>query len=735
MPYFTQQDTDDHTDQSADLLPVRAAQPAGLVVSPDDWNPVPTSPYGPHGASYGPAVAQHAYLQSALPAHALERLLGPPEPPLPRVFEKTNRIIQVAGRAHLLPGLGVLTMAGLSAWAHSEPYHPLIGGSLITVGGFLIHSGIAAHRRHGTDADPMFTKGAAAAGTAAAIIGTGVTAGLGGWSALAFGAGAWIAYGAAAAVRHSRHREDREFAVALVAAGNTGPALAPMPLPPSPWGGPVSDEEYRLRRAFDRINGPEVILSPVRRRSENTWTVIANLIDTKLTVEEVIKAAPKLASFAGARRVEALPDQPAQVRLIIHDGEDPLEEPITGPGPLITSILDAVPFGLFEDATDITQLLAWNHVLIAGATDNGKSGVLDDIIIGTLACRDLVRIGVDCKAGAPAFGVYRPIMFHLAETPEEGMRVFNGLEAVYEYRGKLLEEKGLPSEENEDGIPVRRWSPEFGPFILAPIDELAELTSKIKGAAARIQSLNALVRYVGIIRIDATQTPSKQVFGGTTDARLNYQVRIGVRTTESTANNIIMGPGSHGRGWRLDLLDLPGKLMVQSRQHDRPRVGRGHWYTDARIARYVAEYRNQVSDLDDGSKDAFWEGYHRELQLESGGGDGGPRGGRRPEPEDSAPVHYGRPQLVIVPTYPDDSEVEEKDRALWRLLGEFGAAGATRKELAAKAEARGHQYKSPAWVQGRLDFWRERQYVGFAKDGRETRHWRTDLAVDQRKDA
>lgn len=733
--YATRHD-DEEIDYATENLPVIADAALGRVVSPRDpgdgfpqvitptaVRPGPGYPYAPH---------PHQILD---PLH-VARLMGAPTRQAPRWLTGVKDFFGHAADNHILPAAGVLTMAGVSMWAHSQPYHPLIGGSIIAVGAYLVRAGIVAHRHHGADADATFTKGAAAAGATLTLIGTGACVGLSPWMAVAVAAGLAVAYTGWHQWLHYKTERVREYSVALVAAGNTGPA----PLPPATWAPGVtsySDEEARLRGAFLKLKAPDVIVSPVRRIADEVWSVYVDLIDTDLTADKVMKEALRLASYTrGARRVEVLPGaRPSQVKVIVYDGDDPLEEPVVGPGPEIDSILDPLDLGDFEDGGPIEQPFAWNHTLVAGATDNGKSGILDDIIIGTLKCRDVVRIGIDCKAGAPAFGVYRPVMFHLADTPEDGMRVLAGLEAVYEYRGRLLAEMGVPSEENEDGVPVRKWRPEFGPFILALIDELERLTSSVKGAAKRIQTLNALVRYVGIIRVDATQTPSKEVFGGTTDARLNYQVRIGLRTTETTANNIIMGPGSTGRGWALNLLDLPGKMMIQSRQHDRPRIGRAGWYTDQRIARYVAEFKDQIAELDEGSAEAFWEGYNAAFDAEESddGGDG-PRGGGKPDPVDVAQsYHRGGRTLYAVPTYPGSSTVvEAKYQDLWALLGEQRNP-VSAPDLDALAKSAGHTFNSESWIRRPLRYWLNNGWIESERRSGTDYYWRPD--VQQRRDA
>jgi hypothetical protein len=198
----------------------------------------------------------------------------------------------------------------------------------------------------------------------------------------------------------------------------------------------------------------------------------------------------------------------------------------------------------------------------------------------------------------------------------------------------------------------------------------------------------------------------------------------------------VFGQGMHGRGWRPDLLDLPGKMLVYSPTNKRPRRGRAFRVEPADVARAVAAMRGQVPELDEGSANAFWEAYNAEPAPEfiGGGGGGGPRGGR-PQPEVEAPV-FGAAKLRLVPTYPDDAHtpIADKDVALWELLGDFGPSGATAVQLAARAEAEGHQHCSQAWVRQRLAYWRQMEFVVFNKEGREERHWRTDVR-DARKDA
>jgi hypothetical protein len=267
------------------------------------------------------------------------------------------------------------------------------------------------------------------------------------------------------------------------------------------------------------------------------------------------------------------------VRLVVVDA---LEGTIPWPGPSVTSVLQPMLLAYAEDGTEIRQTLHRNHVFIAGASDNGKSGIVNLIICNLLNCDDVDVYGIDLKAGAPELGIYRDVFKMLATTPEQARFLLEWVEGEYRHRGELLGGMG------EDGIPVRQWVPgEHGNDIAVVTDEMAELIEHDAELAVLYRRLAALVRYVGIIMVSATQTPSAKVFGGDKDGAANYQVQIGLRVISPTQTNIVMGAGMHGQGWRLSELDAPGKVMVRSRENPQPRRAKAIYTNDRDIAAEV----------------------------------------------------------------------------------------------------------------------------------------------------
>jgi hypothetical protein len=267
------------------------------------------------------------------------------------------------------------------------------------------------------------------------------------------------------------------------------------------------------------------------------------------------------------------------VRLVVIDT---LEGTIPWQGPTIRSILEPMLLAIAEDGTEIRQTLFRNHVFVAGASDNGKSGIVNLILCNLLNCDDVDVYGIDLKAGAPELGIYEPVMKMLAKTPEQARFLLEWIEGEYQRRGQILGGLG------EDGVPVRQWKPgEHGNAIVVVTDEMAELIEQDSELAVLYRRLAALVRYVGIILVSATQTPSAKVFGGDKDGAANYQVQIGLRVISPTQTNIVMGAGMHGQGWTLSELDAPGKCMIRSRENPKPRRAKAIYTNDQDIAAAV----------------------------------------------------------------------------------------------------------------------------------------------------
>lgn len=256
-----------------------------------------------------------------------------------------------------------------------------------------------------------------------------------------------------------------------------------------------------------------------------------------------------------------------------------------------TSVADPVRLGVDEYGAAVEVMLLYRHTLIAGASDWGKSGLIN-LIIKRLARRgDVDLYGIDMKPGSVELGPWRPLMQRIATGIEEAHDLLDWVRAECDRRGKILADLSA-RELAARRPPVRKWVPGVhGNAIVVVTDELAELVRqdevlrkeeaelrKINARAPRderaedepprtpapdkYESLLAIARSNAIMFVSATQQPSRKVFGGNTDARGNYLNRICTRTGEPGHSPFIFGQGCQSRGWRPEELDLPGKFLL-----------------------------------------------------------------------------------------------------------------------------------------------------------------------------
>lgn len=387
----------------------------------------------------------------------------------------------------------------------------------------------------------------------------------------------------------------------------------------------------------------------------NGWAALVTLPPGKSTSPAAVRAQrDQLSNNMGLAGRLRLADGPNGNQLYVKvDLHDVLAAPIPWPGPAITSVKQLMPLGVFEDGEEILLDLVKDHILIAGATDSGKSGV-ENVILGNLAaCTDAVVLGIDMKPGALELGPWEATMEMLADNADDAADVFSVVKKEMTRRGRHLSTLKGPGGER-----VRKWvagdpnAPEgsdawgHGPFWFLVIDELAELLRQAPDLVKELLTLNQVARAMGIRIIAATQSPSAKAFGGSgTDARQQYGTRIGLGVNEPVTVNLILGPGAYGAGWALDDLDKPGKLMVSNHMHKQPREGRCFWSSDAQIFTTA--------------------GKHGKAQRPVPPTDGGP-GGRF---------------LKSVPCYPDGSRIPENRVQLWQAVDRRGAQGVTINNL------------------------------------------------------
>ena len=231
------------------------------------------------------------------------------------------------------------------------------------------------------------------------------------------------------------------------------------------------------------------------------------------------------------------------------------------------------------------------HVLVAGATGQGKSVGLNAIITSLLYKKhpaELKFVLVDPKK--VEFSIYSVIENHfLAKLPDGGepiitdvtkvVQTLNSVCVEMDTRYDLLKMAHVRNvkEYNEKFI-NRRLNPEKGhkfmPYIVVVIDEFGDLIMTAgKEVELPIARIAQLARAIGIHMIIATQRPTTNIITGTIKA--NFPARVAFRVSSMMDSRTILDrPGANQLIGRGDMLFLQGSdpVRIQCAFVDTPEV-------------------------------------------------------------------------------------------------------------------------------------------------------------------
>ena len=207
----------------------------------------------------------------------------------------------------------------------------------------------------------------------------------------------------------------------------------------------------------------------------------------------------------------------------------------------------------------IVDLASMPHLLMAGATGQGKSVGLNAILVSLLYSKhpsQLKFVLVDPKK--VELSIYKAIEKHfLAKLPGEDesiitdtkkvVHTLNALCIEMDNRYDLLKEAGVRNiREYNEKFAKRVLNPEQGhqflPFIVLVVDEFADLIMTAgKEVEMPIARLAQLARAVGIHLIIATQRPSVNIITGTIKA--NFPARIAFKVSSKIDSRTILDAG------------------------------------------------------------------------------------------------------------------------------------------------------------------------------------------------
>ena len=219
------------------------------------------------------------------------------------------------------------------------------------------------------------------------------------------------------------------------------------------------------------------------------------------------------------------------------------------------------------------------HLLVAGATGQGKSVGLNAIITSLLYTKhpaQLKFVMIDPKM--VEFSVYNKLERHFLakmESEEESIitepkKAVCVLNSLVEEMGRRLELLKMATSRNiveyNEKFTARRLNPQKGhrflPYIVVIIDEFADLIMTAKEVEVPVMRLAQKARAVGIHLIIATQRPDVKVITG--GIKANFPARIAFRVMQMIdSRTIIDQPGANQLIGRGDMLFSNGGELTR----------------------------------------------------------------------------------------------------------------------------------------------------------------------------
>ncbi|MEG0992257.1 MAG: DNA translocase FtsK [Bacteroidales bacterium] len=294
----------------------------------------------------------------------------------------------------------------------------------------------------------------------------------------------------------------------------------------------------------------------------------------------------------------------------------------------------------------IIDLAKMPHVLVAGATGQGKSVGLNAIITSLLYKKhpsQLKLVLIDPKK--VEFNIYSKIERHfLAKLPDEEDAIITDVTKVVatlnsickemDERYDLLKAASTRNiKEYNAKFQARVLNPEKGhrymPYIVVIVDEFGDLIMTAgKEVELPIARIAQLARAVGIHMIIATQRPSTNIITGIIKA--NFPARVAFRVSSMIDSRTILDtPGANQLIGRGDMLFSQGGDLVRVQcafvdtpevEHVSEYIGNQQGYPTAfLLPEYVPEGGSELGDIDLKDRDQIFEEAARLVVLNQQG--------------------------------------------------------------------------------------------------------------------
>jgi len=404
----------------------------------------------------------------------------------------------------------------------------------------------------------------------------------------------------------------------------------------------INQEELELNKnkIVDTLNNYKIGIAHIKATIGPTVTLYEIVPDAGIRISKIKNLEDDIALSLSALGIRIIAPIPGK-------GTIGIEVPNQKPSIVsMRSVLSANKFQKAEmelplalgktisNETFVVDLTKMPHLLMAGATGQGKSVGLNAVISSLLYKKHPAEVKfvlVDPKK--VELNIYNKIERHyLAKLPDsedaiitDNSKVINTLNSLcieMDNRYELLKNALCRNvKEYNKKFEARKLNPNEGhnylPYIVLIIDEFADLIMTAgKEVETPIARLAQLARAVGIHLIIATQRPSVNVITGIIKA--NFPARIAFRVTSKIDSRTILDNGGAeqliGRG---DMLYTQGNDLtrLQCAFVDTPEVERIAAFIGAQtgfaeahlLPEYVGEENESILDIDASERDSLFK--------------------------------------------------------------------------------------------------------------------------------